>query len=112
MRLEIRKYMEDIRQASELLVRFTEGKRFEDYNSDPLLRSGVERQFEIAGEALNQLAQKDLAAAEKISDYRRIVAFRNRLIHGYHAVDDRVVWDIIERHLPTLRRDVEALLQE
>jgi uncharacterized protein with HEPN domain len=110
MRLEAKKYLEDIRHAIELLIKFTEGKTFADYKGDELLRSGVERQFEIIGEAFNQLSNIDPAVVERISEYRRIIAFRNILIHGYSAIDDRVVWDIVETKLPVLRREVETLL--
>jgi uncharacterized protein with HEPN domain len=52
-----RKYLYDIRQAVRHVLDFVAGKNFEDYQGDLLLRSGVERQLEIIGEALNQLAQ-------------------------------------------------------
>ena len=52
-----------------------------------MLRAAVEREFEIVGEALSQLAQLDPAVADRISDYRRIIAFRNLLIHGYGQID-------------------------
>ena len=110
MRLEIKKFIEYIRQAADLLAQFTKDKAFSDYISDPLLRSGVERQFEIIGEALNQLSQMDPATADQISEHRRIIAFRNILIHGYSAIDDKVVWDILEIKLPTLRHEIDTLL--
>ena len=50
MRLETKKYLEDIRQAAELLAGFAQGKTFSDYRNDSLLRSGIERQIEIIGE--------------------------------------------------------------
>ena len=76
-----------------------------------MLRAAVERQFEIVGEALSQLARVDKDVASMISEYRRIIAFRNILVHGYADVDDRLVWDIIETKLPALRREVAALLE-
>ena len=112
MRLEAKKYLEDIRQAAELLERFTQGKVIGDYMEDPLLRSGVERQFGIIGEALNQLLRIDPTTAERLGEYRQIIAFRNVLIHGYNAIDDNVVWETLQAKLPTLRREVDALLAE
>lgn len=112
MRLEAKKYLHDVQQAVRRLVEFTRDKTFTDYEADAMLRSAVERQFEIVGEALNQLARKDAHAAAKISEYRRIIAFRNILIHGYAEIDNRLVWSIVETKLPVLARDVAALLGE
>ncbi|MGB5562038.1 MAG: HepT-like ribonuclease domain-containing protein, partial [Sedimenticolaceae bacterium] len=74
------------------IQRFVARKDFAAYQTDELLRSAVERQFEILGEALNQLSRLDHDMAEKIPELPRIVAFRNILIHGYASVDDRLVW--------------------
>ncbi len=93
MRLEAKKYLYDIQQAGERIAEFTAGKHLEDYRHDAMLRAAVERQFEIVGEALARLSRIDEALAARISEYRRIVASRNILIHGYADVDDRVVWD-------------------
>ena len=112
MQLEVKKYLYDIAAASEHITAFTAGKTFADYEGDAMLRAAVERQFEIIGEALGQLARFDEAIAARITDYRRIIAFRNILVHGYAQVDDRLVWDIVETSLPPLRREVAALLKE
>ena len=112
MRREAKKYLYDIRQAAELIAGFTAGKTLPDYEGDAMLRSAVERQFEIIGEALAQLARLDETLASRISEYRRIIALRNILIHGYAEVDHRIVWDIVESKLPTLRREVAGLLDE
>lgn len=112
MRLEPKKLLEDIRMAADRILGFTAHKSCEEYTSDDLLRSAVERQFEIIGEALNRLAKSDPDIVSRISQYRRIIAFRNVLIHGYNAIDDTVVWDIIIKDLPTLREEVLSLLSE
>lgn len=111
MRLEAKKYLYDVQQAASRIAEFTSGKRLEDYRADPMLRSAVKRQFEIIGEALAQLAKTDPALVQRVSEHRRIIDFRNILIHGYTAVDDRLVWDIIESKLPILRSETEVLLQ-
>ncbi len=95
MRLEIKKYLYDIQYAIGLLREFTGDKMFADYERDTMMRSAVERQFEIIGEAMAQLAKLDSALASRISKYQRIIAFRNVLIHGYADVDNRLVWDVI-----------------
>ena len=110
MRLEARKLLEDVRRAAELITRFVAAKELADYTADPLLRSAVERQFELIGEALNRLAKSDPCVAEQITHTSRIIAFRNILIHGYDLVDHEVVWDVIEAHLPLLREQVRAAL--
>ena len=112
MQLECKKHLEDVRRAAELVFEFTAEKSSSDYSADALLRSAIERQFEIIGEALNRLSKTNVAVASRISNYQRIVAFRNILIHGYDAVDDRIVWDIVQENLPALHREVVALLGE
>lgn len=110
--LEVRKYLYDIRQACELLHEFTAGQTLADYGSHAMLRTAVERQFEIIGEALNQMLQRDASLAVHISDHRRIIAFRNRLIHGYADIDYEVVWGVLETSLPRLRNEVDILLAD
>ena len=112
MRLESKKYLFDIKQASDLLADFTRGKSFADFQVDPMLRSAVERQFEIIGEALAQLAKADHGTVALISEHRRIIAFRNILIHGYAQIDDRLVWGVLDSKLPTLSQEVGKLLEE
>ena len=110
--LEVRKYLFDIDRACDLISRFTAGKTFEDYVADPMLRSAVERQFEIVGEALNKAIYIDPDLEKSISGTRRIVAFRNRLIHGYASISDKVVWGVIESGLSDLHSDIAALLKD
>ena len=77
-----------------------------------MLKAAVERQLEIIGEALARLARFDEQLAGRISEYRRIIALRNFLIHAYGDVDDRLVWDILTTRLPRLRQEVTSLLAE
>jgi uncharacterized protein with HEPN domain len=110
MRLEVKKYLYDIHQAAELIDQFTASKNFVDYQQEPMLRLAVERAFAIIGEALSRLAKLDATLTAQITEYQRIIAFRNILIHAYAEVDDRIVWDLITTKLPTLRQQTSVLL--
>jgi uncharacterized protein with HEPN domain len=110
MRPEARAYLHDIAQAALLIDRFRQGRSFDDYLSDALLRSGVERQLEIIGEAVNKLSRADLATAAGLTGRARIIALRNILIHGYATIDDRVIWNILDQDLPRLQVEVRGLL--
>jgi uncharacterized protein with HEPN domain len=103
MRPESHKYLWDALQAADRIAQFVSGKSLEAYAEEDLLRSAVERQFEIVGEALAQLRKVDAETAATIPELPRIVAFRNILIHGYATVDDRIVWGVVEGSLPALR---------
>jgi uncharacterized protein with HEPN domain len=100
------KYLFDVRRAAGLIAGFSSGRSFEDYVADDMLKSAVERQFGIIGEALARLAKVDPLVAEQVTDFRRIVAFRNILVHGYATVDDRIVWGVVEASLPGLIKSV------
>ena len=110
MRIESKKYLYDIVQAAKLALGFITGKTFTDYSTNIMLRSAVERQVEIVGEALAQLAKVDLATASQIGEYQRIIAFRNILIHGYAEIDHRIVWNVLELKLPVVLRQASSLL--
>ena len=112
MRLESKKYLFDILQAAKSLRQFSQGKALSDYEADALLRSAVERQFEIIGEALRRLAKDDSETAGRIAEHQRIISFRNILIHGYAEIDDRLVWDILQSKLPNLLEQVQSLLDD
>lgn len=77
-----------------------------------MLRSAVERQLTIAGEALTQLARTDFATASRFTDYKRIIAFRNVLVHSYAEIDDSIVWDVLQLRLGVFRDEADTSLAE
>ena len=110
MHADARKLLWDARHAGERIARFTAGKTFTEYEADEYLRSAVERQFEIVGEAMNQLRRVDSVTAAAIPELPRVVAFRNILVHGYANVDNRLVWGVLETDLPSLLTTLGRLL--
>jgi len=109
---DARAYLWDVQQAAEAIRQFTQGLDAAGYAANPLVRSAVERQFEIIGEALNRLSNVDPDLARRVPDLRQIVNFRNLLIHRYGVIDHTRVWRIAETLLPGLRETVSALLVE
>lgn len=107
-----RAWLWDVSRAAEQIAAFVRERTFADYLADPMLRSAVERQFEIIGEALNRLSREAANLAARIPDLRRAVAMRNALIHAYRDVDDATVWQTVQVSLPSLRATVSALLAE
>jgi uncharacterized protein with HEPN domain len=98
------------RRAAQRVHDFIADREFSDYQQDVLLRSAVERQFEILGESLNRLSRADPLVASSIPDLPRMVAFRNILIQGYATVDHAIVWDVAITRLPGTIALLDSLL--
>lgn len=109
MQLEAKKYIYDIQHACHFILEFIEGKGKNDYLNDALLQSATERQLEIIGEAINQLAKVDPTTVEQITNYKRLIGLRNVLIHGYADIDDELIWDLLQTNLTTLVKEIDAL---
>ena len=112
MRRDPRAFLWDVREAVGNIETYITGLDYETFATHSLIRSAVERQFEIIGEALNQLSKIAPELASQIPDLPRIVAFRNILIHGYATLDYHTVWRVIHESLPALRRVVDRMLHE
>jgi uncharacterized protein with HEPN domain len=85
-------------------------KMFEIYQNDLRTKRAVERNIEIIGEAMSRILKEQ--SKIQISNSRKIVDVRNRIIHGYDSVSDDVVWGIVVKNLPVLQKEVEVLLGE
>ncbi len=112
MRRDPRAYLADIIDACEAVTRFVMGRDYASYLSDEMLRSAVERQLEIIGEALNRLRQTDADLSARVPDSPAIIGFRNVLIHGYDIVDQEVVWRTVVNDVPRLARSAAGLLAD
>jgi uncharacterized protein with HEPN domain len=110
MQLEIQKYLYDIKISIDSINEYLGDKRdFNAYKSNKLLRRGIERELEIIGEASNRILKID--SDIRIDNARKIVDLRNWVIHGYDKIDDVIIWSIISRQLPLLKKQVDDLLK-
>ncbi|TZF85933.1 DUF86 domain-containing protein (plasmid) [Pedobacter sp. BS3] len=85
-------------------------KQIAHYQNDLRTKRAVERNIEIIGEAINRILKHTTPV--EVSNSRKIVDARNRIIHGYDSLSDDVVWSIIIRYIPVLKAEIEALLEE
>ncbi len=107
----ILKFIYDALEACKRIERFVGNRSFEEYDKDDCLRSAVERQFEIVGEALNRVKKIDDEISNSIEGFREAISFRNILAHGYDTVDNIIVWSIIENDLSKLIDSLEKIIQ-
>lgn len=111
MKTTLKKRLLDALDACRAIQSFVANRTFREYERNPMLRSAVERQFEIIGEALNQADIENPELSTAIPDLRRIVGMRNRIIHGYDSVDDELLWQTIQTHIPPLAQRLSELLE-
>lgn len=109
---KIKAWLYDILNAiMEIESFFNDGsKEFANYQNDLRTKRAVERNIEIIGEALSRILRHDETII--ISNSRKIVDARNRIIHGYESVSDEIIWGIIIRHLPILQAEIQTFLDE
>ena len=103
-------YLEDILTSCEKILRYTNGKNFEDFKSDDLLYDGVIRNLEIIGEAAKNVSE-NLRNQFPAVEWRAISALRNIVAHEYFGIKDEIIWDIIINKLPILRSQIEQLIK-
>jgi uncharacterized protein with HEPN domain len=87
----------DMQHAALGITAFVDGKTLDDLTNDLLLRSAVERQFEIIGEAMTRLRKLAPDIAAEFSEYQ--------------GIDTNITWRIIHEKLPILLKELEDKLK-
>ena len=108
----LKKLLFDVEKACKRIEKFVSNSSLDDFLNNEMLQSAVERQSEIIGEALNQALGLDSEMSNRISNIRRIIAFRNRLIHGYATVSPTIVWGIVTNDVPIPLSEVRSFMEE
>ena len=101
----LRQMLDHAREAQTLSA----GKERADLDDDRLLDLALTRLLEIIGEAANRVPP-DIQAQHPAVPWAQIVSLRNRLIHGYDAVDLDILWQIIRHDLPSLITTLEKIV--
>ncbi len=105
-----RKYLSDILISINHIQSFTDGTlSIDQYKKNFLVKAAVERHLGIVGEAVKKFLSE--SPENRLTNASQIISLRNRLIHSYDNVDDRIIWTIIKRHISPLKQEVEELLK-
>jgi uncharacterized protein with HEPN domain len=105
-----KKYLFDIQTCIQNIdIYIGEPKMFDQFEKNQMLQDAIERNLEIIGEAINQLLK--INPTIRISNARRIVDARNKIIHGYDSLEPVNIWAIVINHLPTLKQEVSDLFK-
>ena len=106
-----KKYLFDAYDAIEYIESvLPEIKGFIDYTTNRFYKPSFERKISIIGEAINKAVK--INPEIPIRNKERIIGLRNRIIHAYDAVDDALIWEIVKKHIPVLKEDIQKLLNE
>jgi len=104
----IKKYLYDISTAIDSIEDYIGSpKVFSEYEKNRQLQHAVERNLEIIGEATKRMLEIDPSI--NISNARKIVGTRNRIIHGYDDIDNTEIWSIVINSLPILKQEIGEL---
>ncbi len=110
MSFEPRDYLLHILTEAVFILDRSEGLSREEFLEDETLQRAFVRSLEVIGEAVKKLPIEFRASEPRI-EWRRVAGMRDRLIHDYFGVDYEIVWDVIRKQLPDLRRVVEEHIE-
>ena len=111
MDIKIQACLLDIKVCIDEIYEFLGERRdFIEYKSDLKTKKAVERNLEIIGEAMNRILKVDKDFS--IENAKNIIGTRNRIIHSYDNISDDVIWTIVVRELPLLKKQIDDLTEE
>lgn len=103
-------FLLDILDCISAIETYLDGYDFERFESDRRTIDAVVRNVEVIGEAANNLT-RDFRSSNTQIEWRKIIATRNRIIHGYASVDLAIIWTITQNDLDQLQIEIEKLLE-
>ncbi len=112
MRRDLVVLLEDMLEAGNDILAATQPLNELEYRQNRMLRRGVERSFEIIGEACRQSQRHFPGSLDAITSIPKLIAFRNHLAHEYNRIDDATVWQITREFLPAFVGQVNTLLKK
>jgi len=100
--------VEDIWEAIEKIERYVAGLDRDAFLNDEKTIDSVVRNLEIIGEAANRLPENFRTQHSEI-EWRKIIGLRNRVVHGYFNIDIEIVWEILQKDLPSFKSQLSSI---
>jgi uncharacterized protein with HEPN domain len=96
---DLRDYINDLVEACEDILSFTEGMSYSDFSGDKKTVNAVIRSLEVIGEATKNLPVSFRNNYPDIP-WKQMAGMRDKLVHEYFGIDKQMVWQVIEKHIP------------
>lgn len=104
-------YLEDILESVNNIFIYAGDLSYENLIRDRMRADAIVRNFTIIGEAANNIPQ-EMRKKYPIIEWRKLIDFRNVIVHDYFGIDYEILWDIIKRKLPELQKGIKAVLEK
>jgi len=108
---DVRLFLYDILECIEKIEKYTKDMDFDDFVKDDLVVDAVIRNLEVIGEAVKNVPEEIRSKYPDIP-WKKIVGFRNIVIHEYFGVDLSIVWTVVKKHLKDLKPKIENVLKD
>lgn len=98
-------YLEDIKNSIKKIEEYTRGLSFADFAKNQMAIDAVVRNFEIMGEAANNIPKRFKVKHPEVP-WRQIIGTRNSIIHEYFGIDLEIIWSSIQEDIPKLKEQI------
>jgi uncharacterized protein with HEPN domain len=100
-----------IAESINLIERYVQGLDEAAFMTAPETQDAVARRLEIIGEASKAIDPEFKAQCPEVA-WRETADLRNFLIHEYFGVSPKELWNILEKDLPLLKKQIRSLLEK
>lgn len=104
-------FLEDIFEAAVKIEKFTKNLSFEDFVDNDLVSDAVIKNILVIGEATKNISA-EIREKKPHVEWRKMAGMRDMMIHGYFSINYRIVWDVVQNKIPTLKQQVQELITE